>query len=116
MDRPIQIDMFMDTPSVVEDGKEVFFLQGMRTIPSGRHVRLAEIEIKQNAVGLWMWACSCYGKKGGFCYGVSEKWGNFALSRTEALTKATIELARRASKSLTYDEQDRVRNWLGGLF
>ena len=106
--------MFECDPDVLESGIEVYWLEGMQLYDeNGRngHANLATIELQQHINGNWMWATSVYGRKGGRGYGISPKWGNFALDHAIAKRNAIKEMVECTMTVLTNDEQDHVRRW-----
>jgi hypothetical protein len=63
----------------------------------------------------WMWSASINSSNGAAqSYSPLAKWGNFADSRDEAVSRGSDEI-RGVMHRLTVHEQSRVSDWLGGI-
>ena len=76
---------------------------------------MARIELHlDRESGLWMWSASHHANGHGCGYRVGAKWGNFAVSRDNALYHAVNELLKRLGDCDTPDVR-RIRAWAEGL-
>jgi len=109
---PLQLDFL--APST--DGATEFRLMRRHKWAHGAacELALAEIRLAEHERG-WMWGVWLSSRNGSSQgYQPGARWGIFAPSRSEALTRAAGEI-REATHRATADEQIRITDWLGRL-
>jgi hypothetical protein len=110
---PILRSVDPDGPVVKGEVREVFVLPHPRW-PLDR----CRIELHPNCDGLWMWSVSFHtdGDSCGSSYRVGEKWGQFALTRDDALHYARKELETKLARLLSPCKSiAKIRAWANSL-